>query len=309
MPATPTVSIHPPKTPVTKGSNSVSAATLPNICKMPGPPAPFILTPLPNIGRSCMSPRGYSKTVNIEGNPVAIRGASFASMGDIASRGTGGGIVSNNVEGETKFITPGSLTVKIEGKNVHLLADLMTNNNGPSGSPANAATLGGTLHMSQVAAGAARPGDTPESCPKGGDHEWAEVPGKSIDEVKQKNADNAAKAKDPDQARGYAFENIAIDKNMVGMDIQRAGADFKCGKCGQNQDVDIVGKDQVAEAKSRKFKGVKNKSKQARRIRDIQQKLFNKDKNPLAKVDSTKPDVSKSVDKYLERGFDVEVLS
>jgi uncharacterized Zn-binding protein involved in type VI secretion len=83
--------------------------------------------------------------VKIEGNAVAIGDASFGSMGDVASKGTGGGLVSMNCEGPTKFIAPGSLTVKIEGKNVHLLGDTMSNNNGPSGSPPNAATMMGAV--------------------------------------------------------------------------------------------------------------------------------------------------------------------
>jgi hypothetical protein len=140
-----TVSINPPKTPVTKGSSGVAAATVPNVCKMPGPPAPFVPTPLPNIGKSGMSPQGYSTSVKIEGEFVAIQGASFGSMGDVASKGLGGGIVSMNCEGPTKFIAPGSMNVKIEGKNVHLLSDVMSNNNGPSGSPPNAATMAGLL--------------------------------------------------------------------------------------------------------------------------------------------------------------------
>ncbi len=146
------VAIHSPKTPVTKGSTSISAATVPNVCKMPGPPAPFVPTPLPNIGKSNSGPKGYSTTVKIEGNPVAIKGASFGSMGDVASKGTGGGLVSSNVEGPTKFIAPGSLTAKIQVKNVHLLNDVMSNNNGPSGSPPNAATLMGTMHSPAVIA-------------------------------------------------------------------------------------------------------------------------------------------------------------
>ncbi len=58
-----TVAVNPPKTPVTEGSSGMSPATLPNVCKMPGPPAPFVPTPLPNIGKSGDSPSGYSKTV------------------------------------------------------------------------------------------------------------------------------------------------------------------------------------------------------------------------------------------------------
>jgi hypothetical protein len=141
------VSINPPKTPVTKGSMSLAIATVPNICKMPGPPAPFVPVPLPNIGKSGDSPKGYSTKVKIEGNAVAIKGATFGSMGDIASKGTGGGLISMNTHGPTAFIGPGSMDVKIEGKNVQYLADPMMNNCGPSGSPANAATLGGVLHI------------------------------------------------------------------------------------------------------------------------------------------------------------------
>ncbi len=144
----PKVSVNAPKTPVTEGSNGVAAATLPNVCKMPGPPAPFVPTPLPNIGKSAQDPKKYSKTVTIEGKKVAIRGATFGSMGDVASKGTGGGIVSANVEGPTRFVGPGSMDVKFDGKNVQLLGDPMLNNCGPGGSPANAATMMGVIQQS-----------------------------------------------------------------------------------------------------------------------------------------------------------------
>ncbi|QRK12597.1 DUF4150 domain-containing protein [Archangium violaceum] len=143
----PSVSVNAPKTPVTEDSNGLAAATLPNVCKMPGPPAPFVPTPLPNIGESGTDPKNYSKSVTIEGKKVAIRGATFGSMGDVASKGTGGGVVSANVEGPTSFVGPGSMDVKIEGKNVQLLGDPMLNNCGPSGSPANAATMMGVIQM------------------------------------------------------------------------------------------------------------------------------------------------------------------
>ncbi|HYO65495.1 MAG TPA: PAAR-like domain-containing protein [Archangium sp.] len=122
------VSVNTPKTPVTTESNGISPATLPNVCKMPGPPAPFVPTPLPNIAKSGDSPSGYTKNVTINGKTVAVKGASFKSVGDIASKGTGGGIVSAQTHGEAKFISPGSMNVKFEGKNVHLLGDFTTNN-------------------------------------------------------------------------------------------------------------------------------------------------------------------------------------
>jgi uncharacterized Zn-binding protein involved in type VI secretion len=142
----PTVAVNAPKSPVTKGSQSVAVATLPNLCKMPPPPPPFLPTPLPNIGQSSKQPQGYTTTVKVEGQPVAIRGASFGSSGDVASKGSGGGIVSSNAEGPTTFVAPGSLDVQFEGKNVQLLGDQMLNNCGPGGSPPNSATMAGVLH-------------------------------------------------------------------------------------------------------------------------------------------------------------------
>lgn len=141
-----TVSIHSPKTPVTKGCNGVAQATLPNVCKVPGPPAPFVPAPLPNIGKSGDSPKGYSKSVKFDGQDVAIQGASFGSMGDAASKGTGGGMVSMNTHGPTKFIGLGAMDVMVEGKRVQLKGDQMLNNCGPSGCPANSATLMGERH-------------------------------------------------------------------------------------------------------------------------------------------------------------------
>lgn len=141
----PSVTIHPPKTPITRGSNGIAKATLPNVCKMPGPPAPFVPTALLNIARSGLSPQKYSTTVRIEGHAVAIRGAMFASVGDVASKATGGGLISANTHGPAKFITPGTLTVKIQGKGVHLLGDPVLNNCGPGGNPPNTgATMTGT---------------------------------------------------------------------------------------------------------------------------------------------------------------------
>lgn len=139
------VSVNPPKTPVTQGSSGIATATVPNVCKMPGPPAPFVPTPLPNIGKSGDSPKGYTKSVKVEGKWVAIRGATFGSVGDAASKGTGGGLISANTHGPTKFAGPGSMTVKFEGKNVHLLGDPMLNNCGGGGNPPNAATLLGVV--------------------------------------------------------------------------------------------------------------------------------------------------------------------
>lgn len=153
------VGVNAPKSPVTKGSNGIAMATVPNVCKMPGPPAPFVPTPLPNIGRSSESPKKYSKKVKFENKTVAIKGATFKSQGDMASKGTGGGLVSSNTHGITSFVGPGSFDTKVEGKNVQLLSDPMLNNCAGSGNPPNAATLAGILQPPVLAALAANPGN------------------------------------------------------------------------------------------------------------------------------------------------------
>ena len=134
------VSVNPPKTPVTEGSGGKAFATTPNMCKMPGPPAPFVPTPLPNLGTSGDRLKKATTTVKFEGKKVAIKGSYFMSQpsGDVASQGTGGGVVSAKTQGKTEWTAPGSTDVKAEGKNIQLLGDAMTNN---GGSPANAATL------------------------------------------------------------------------------------------------------------------------------------------------------------------------
>ena len=122
------IGVNPPKTPVTEGSIDVAMATLPNVCKMPG--APFTPTPLPNIGRSADNLTDATTTVLMEGKKVAIKGSYYMSepSPDVASQGTGGGIISQCTQGITDFVAPGSMNVKAEGKNIQLLGDAMTNN-------------------------------------------------------------------------------------------------------------------------------------------------------------------------------------
>jgi uncharacterized Zn-binding protein involved in type VI secretion len=134
------VSVNPPHTPVTEGSGGKALATLPNVCKMPGPPAPFVPTPLPNLGTSGDSLTDATTTVKFEGKKVAIKGSHFKSQpsGDVASQGTGGGLISAKTQGKTEWLAPGSMDVKADGKNIQLLGDAMSNN---GGSPANASTM------------------------------------------------------------------------------------------------------------------------------------------------------------------------
>jgi hypothetical protein len=231
----PSVSINPPKTPVTEGSLSIAKATLPNMCKMPGPPAPFVPTPLPNIGKSSDSPQGYSTSVTIEGNAVAIKGASFNSLGDIASKGLGGGMVSMNTQGPTTFVGPGSMDVKIEGKNVQLLGDPMLNNCGPSGTPANSATMGGVKHAS------GSKGDAKAKC--------AKLKAKYGVETGTHKANTSGATKL--NSRSYQSHHIIQDKSMPQDICSRAAAQavMLFNSCKGTQHGDITASQKSREAK------------------------------------------------------------
>ena len=85
------VSVNPPKTPVTKGSNGIATATIPNVCKMPGPPAPFVPVPLPNIGKSGKSPQGYSQDVTSRARPSRSRARPSSRWATSPAKGRAAG--------------------------------------------------------------------------------------------------------------------------------------------------------------------------------------------------------------------------
>ena len=104
----PSVAINQPKTPVTEGQQHCRHRHRPQRLQdagaCPRPSSPFRCR-TSERARSARS--GFSTSVKIEGNAVAIRGATFNSIGDIASKATGGGLISANTHGITKFIGPG----------------------------------------------------------------------------------------------------------------------------------------------------------------------------------------------------------
>lgn len=281
-----------------QGSNGIAAATVPDVCKTPSPGGPVPM-PYPNIARSSSLTSGTKTVQSDGGNSAAIKGSEFSqSNGDEA--GTLGGVKSSTNMKEATWISY-SFDVRLEGQNACRLTDKMQMNHG------NTVCLGGEI-QSPLAPGVASE-TTPDPC----DHVWViKDPGQSPEEGKKANQALSDKlAKSPSKSelqRGYDFENKAIDENMQKLDIQAIGRIYECDNCHIEQEVDIVGKNRVAESKSRNFNGVKKKGKQSHRVRDIQQKLFDKGQNPLAKIDGNLADHAQSTDKYLGRGFNVEVV-
>lgn len=107
-----------------KGSNGISTAMAPDVCKTPSPGGPVPI-PYPNIAQSSSLSDG-TKTVKTDGEMAAIKGSKYASSnGDEA--GTAGGVVSSVNMKEAEWITF-SFDVKMEGQNVCRLQDTMSHN-------------------------------------------------------------------------------------------------------------------------------------------------------------------------------------
>jgi hypothetical protein len=108
-----------------KGSNGISTATIPDVCKTPSPGGPVPL-PYPNISMSSDLENGTATVKADGGNMIAIKGSDFSrSTGD--EPGTVGGVKSNVNMKESKWILY-SFDVKIEGANACRLTDKKTQN-------------------------------------------------------------------------------------------------------------------------------------------------------------------------------------
>lgn len=111
------------RTVVHKDSGGV-ATTFPDVCKTQCGP-PIVPIPYPNIAFSKDTAKG-SKTVKVDSNPIMLKDSNFAtSTGD--EPGAHGGIASGCTKGKAEFINY-SFDVKVEGKNVPRLGDLMMQN-------------------------------------------------------------------------------------------------------------------------------------------------------------------------------------
>lgn len=103
----------------------------PDVCKTPSPGGPVPI-PYPNIAMSKDTAEG-SKSVKMDGNSIMLKGSNFStSTGDEAGT-AGGGVVSGKTKGKAEFVNY-SFDVKVEGKNVPRLGDMMVQN---KGSPPN----------------------------------------------------------------------------------------------------------------------------------------------------------------------------
>jgi uncharacterized Zn-binding protein involved in type VI secretion len=114
---------------VVHAASSGIYTAFPDVCKTPTPGGPVPI-PYPNIAQSSDTDKG-SKKVKIDGKPVNIESSNFKmSTGDEAGS-AGGGVVSSKNKGKAEWVMV-SFDVKIEGKGVARLGDLMLGNKGGS---------------------------------------------------------------------------------------------------------------------------------------------------------------------------------
>jgi hypothetical protein len=105
---------------VHKGSNGISAATMPDVCKTPSPGGPVPL-PYPNISQSATLDKGTTSVSADGGMMIAIKGSEFSlSNGD--NPGVAGGVKSNTFMKESTWLLY-SFDVKMDGENACRLTD------------------------------------------------------------------------------------------------------------------------------------------------------------------------------------------
>ena len=105
---------------------------MPDVCKVPAPPAPPIPTPFPNQGmcQTANSSTCAQKVYISNMNAATIKTEIPQSMGDEA--GVAGGLVSGMIKGPVKF-TMGSVKVMIEGSPaIKLTAPTTQNGSNPN---------------------------------------------------------------------------------------------------------------------------------------------------------------------------------
>lgn len=105
---------------VHKGSNGISIATIPDVCKTPSPGGPVPI-PYPNISQSITLDKGTTTVKADGGMMIANKGSEFSlSNGDNA--GVAGGVKSSTFMKESTWILY-SFDVKMDGKNACRLTD------------------------------------------------------------------------------------------------------------------------------------------------------------------------------------------
>lgn len=109
---------------ITHANGSAKSINFPCVGKTPGPPAPFVPVPYPNISMGSDTDKA-SKKVKADGKPVALKNKSVfkTSKGNEAAT-AGGGMITTKTSGKSSYMMYAS-DVKIEKKEVPRAFDIM----------------------------------------------------------------------------------------------------------------------------------------------------------------------------------------
>lgn len=109
---------------VTHANGQAKSMNFPCVGKTPGPPAPFVPVPYPNISMGSDTANGSKKTT-ADGKPIALKNVSeFSKSTGNEAATAGGGIVTAKQKGKSSYFMY-SMDVKIEGKEVPRALDIM----------------------------------------------------------------------------------------------------------------------------------------------------------------------------------------
>jgi hypothetical protein len=106
---------------------------VPDVCKVPAPPAPPIPTPFPNMAQCAMATGTTTKVMVM--NMPALTEASKIPMTSGDEAGVAGGVVSGTVAGPAVF-KQFSMAVKFEGKSAVMLTGMTAHNGSNANMPA-----------------------------------------------------------------------------------------------------------------------------------------------------------------------------
>ena len=115
----------------TKGGGMCQA--IPDVCKVPAPPAPPIPTPFPNMGQLVQATGTSTKVKFFAAEVVTIKSKIPMSQGDEA--GVAGGVVSGQNMGPITF-KKGSAKVLVEGAAVVYQSAITAHNGNNANAPA-----------------------------------------------------------------------------------------------------------------------------------------------------------------------------
>jgi hypothetical protein len=112
---------------ITHAKGTGKSINFPCVGKTPGPPAPFVPVPYPNISMASDTAKA-AKKVKAQGKPVALKNKSNfkTSKGNEAAT-AGGGLVTSKQMGKSAYMAY-SMDVKVEGSELPRAFDIMAGN-------------------------------------------------------------------------------------------------------------------------------------------------------------------------------------